>query len=136
MRGLDSKQDFFEALVLLGRMEMEAGYSDKALPLLLRAAKSDSRSPEPFLCLGHLYFQRWKAQVGGGESDLDKARRCLQKALSLSGGAGTDAGEEAVRAGAALSDVYKAQVGQGLRTPSEAKTVKCCFRYRVLLKAT
>ncbi len=39
------------------------------------------------------------------EADLDKARKCLQKAFSLAGGR-TDV-KEAEDAGSALSDIYR-----------------------------
>ena len=49
---LGLKKDCFEALVLRGQMEWEAGESGLALPWFLKAAKVKPSNPMPFLYLG------------------------------------------------------------------------------------
>ncbi len=94
-KALSLKPNCFEALLMLGKMEED-------VTLLLRAAKADPSCPDPFAALGRAYFDKWKASKSQGL--LDRARKCLQKAFSLSGGRDVDGAD-----GAVLSDIYRAQ---------------------------
>ena len=90
---LSEDPDNFEVLVLLGEKLYEESDVNGSLSLFLRAAKLNSSHWLPFLYLGQLYENQ-------GEAGLEKARKCYQKSLQLSGDWSEDA---ALR----LSDIYR-----------------------------
>ena len=90
---LSEDPDNFEVLVLLGEKLYEESDVNGSLSLFLRAAKLNSSHWLPFLYLGQLYENQ-------GEAGLEKARKCYQKSLQLSG----DWSEEAALR---LSDIYR-----------------------------
>ncbi|XP_067002861.1 tetratricopeptide repeat protein 37 [Anabrus simplex] len=77
----------------LGKLLWEQGRRDESLPVFLKATKLDPNCYTCFVYLGHYY-----RHIG---QDLDKARRCYQKAFQL------NARDE--EAGAGLSDIYRIQ---------------------------
>ena len=90
---LSEDKENFEVLVLLGVALYNEEKVSECLPLLLRAAKVNSAHWLPFLYLGLVY----EAQAGAG---LEKARKCYQKSLQLSG-------ESSEEAALRLSDIYR-----------------------------
>ncbi|XP_069681678.1 tetratricopeptide repeat protein 37 [Periplaneta americana] len=77
----------------LGKLHWQEERYSLSLTSFLKAAKLDPHSYSCYVYLGHYYSQ--------GGKDLDKARRCYQKAFRLN--------PNCKEAGAGLSDIYRLQ---------------------------
>ncbi|KAL7645632.1 UNVERIFIED_CONTAM: hypothetical protein RMT77_004018 [Armadillidium vulgare] len=87
---LQGEPENAEILLELGKIHYNLKDYKKSLILLLKAAKYNPKLSDSFLYIGHYYRL---------EDNLEKARKCYEKALSLNPGS-----EEA---GSSLSDVYR-----------------------------
>ena len=86
----------FEVTILLAQSLHEQGRTDESFGLFLKAAKLKPSHWLPFFHLGKQYESQ------GTEAALDKARKCYQKCLQLSGG-------NNVEAATSLSDILRGQ---------------------------
>ena len=86
----------FEVTVLLAQSLHEQGREDESFGLFLKAAKLKPSHWLPFFHLGKQY------EGQGTEAALDKARKCYQKCLQLSG-------DNNVEAATSLSDILRGQ---------------------------
>ncbi|GLH08653.1 Tetratricopeptide repeat protein 37 [Gryllus bimaculatus] len=77
----------------IGKIHWEEQKPDAALASFLKAARLDPNNYENFVYLGKCYSL--------GARDVDKARRCYQKAFQLN--------QRSEEAGAGLSDIYRSQ---------------------------
>ena len=86
----------FEVTVLLAQMFFDQGNKEESFGLFLRSAKLNSSHWLPFFYLGRQYEEQ------GSEAALEKARKCYQKCVQVSGSSN-------VEAAIALSDILRAQ---------------------------